>query len=658
MYVTVYTDLPLDNAFTYHVPKEMEEKVIEGGRVEVPFGRQKKIGYVVGLSETYEGTYTIKDIKKVIDSEPVFTKEQVSMAHFLADFYLCHVGECLSMQVPGGRKDSKLELPSADSYALEEPIENLSIYQQTAVDTICAHPGEMYYLYGVTGSGKSEVYLRCAEKVIQEGKQVIYLVPEITLTHQLIKQVINRFKGKVAVLHSGLTASQRLKEWKKIIRGDVDFAIGVRSGIFAPFRNLGLVIIDEEHENSYKSGQAPRYHARQVAQWRCHKNKATLIMGSATPSLESWRLMGEGKVKKLDLPFRVSGGKMPQMEVVDLLGEKNILSERLVTAMRQTLQNHKQVILFLNRRGYSYFFHCKSCGYEMKCPHCSVSLTYHKEQNKMLCHYCGYSTAPITVCPECHSLDVGYSGFGTELVEKEVERLFPFAKIERLDQDTASKTKNNVGAILDRFAKRESDILLGTQMVAKGFNFPSVDLVGIVLADSGMNLPDFRAEERTFGLLTQVAGRAGRFSDDGHVIIQTFKPHNKAIQYAMHNMAPDFYEKELAVREQTGFPPYSRQINLVLRGKNEKAVECAIDALTDCAQTLADEILEKKGEEMEILGPTSCALAKLGGNYRFHLLLQAKNPALLHLWAKRLVEQYKIPSGMYMEVDIDPLSMM
>lgn len=657
MYVKVLMDLPLDDPFSYHVPEKYESAMQMGIRVEVPFGRRRMVGYVISVMDTLEADYEIKDIRRIIDKEEVFTDDQVKMARWLAEFYLCHVGECLALQIPGGRQDSRMDTVTDDLEAAEEPIEQLSSYQQEAIDTILAGKDTMYYLYGVTGSGKSEVYFRCAEQVIKEGRQVIYLVPEITLTHQLIAQVSKRFQGEVAILHSGLTASQRLKEWKKILRGDVSLAIGVRSCIFAPFRNLGLVILDEEHENSYKSGQAPRYHARQVAQWRCASCHATLVMGSATPSLEAWRLMGEGKVHRLDLPFRVSGGCMPKIEVVDMLGEKGVISSKLMSAMQQTLDRHKQVILFLNRRGYSYFFHCNSCGYEMTCPHCSVALTYHKDRNRMLCHYCGYSTKPISVCPQCNSLDVGYSGFGTEMVEQEVSRLFPFNHVERLDADAALK-RGNVAQILHRFSTHQSDILLGTQMVAKGFNFPDVELVGIVLADSGMNLPDFRAEERTFGLLTQVAGRAGRFSNSGQVIIQTFKPQDKAIQYALRGKGPDFYSQELAVRQQTGFPPYSRQVNLVVRGRREGAVEKGIDDLAEVARILADEVHKRTGEELELLGPTECLLSKLGGNYRYHLLLQGKQASLLHLWTKRILEQYKVPSGLYIEIDVDPLQMM
>jgi len=532
---------------------------------------------------------------------------------------------------------------------------NLSADQQAAIETINAAKDAMYYLYGITGSGKSEVFLRCTEAMIAQGRSVIYLVPEITLTHQLARQVTNRFANKVAILHSALTPSQRLSQWKRIRSGEVLFAIGARSAVFAPFENLGMIIIDEEHENSYKSGNTPRYHARQVAQQRCREEGAILVMGSATPSLEAWSMMKKGQVKALRLDSRVGGGVPPKVRVVDMQGEKHTISKKLLAEIKAVLARKKQVILFLNRRGFSYFFHCKSCGYDMQCPHCSVSLTYHQGKGEMICHYCGYRRKPIQVCPECHSLDVGYSGFGTEMVEQDVRMFFPQASIRRLDTDSA-KDKKHMHEVLEQFRKGEVDILLGTQMVAKGLNFPGVELVGIVLADSGMNIPDFRSQERTFSLLMQVSGRAGRYNDQGQVIIQTFHPENAAVLYAQHREVDAFFDQELVMREETGFPPHTRLINLVLRGRNKEKVSAEADKLESLLEAA---IATYKGEgSPSVMCNSECPLEKIASNWRNHILVMGSDASSAHKVVSHVLEHYTAPSGIYVEVDIDPLQML
>lgn len=657
MFVKVLLDLPLSKDFVYQVPAELEEKVMLGVRVIVPFTSYKKTAYVIEVLDTFEAKYKIKEILRVVDDTPLFTENELDVAFWMASFYLCSPGEALSLQIPGGRRDKGINLSPIEDDISTALVEDLSEYQKTAIEEINSKKSSLYYLYGVTGSGKSEVYFRCAQKVIDEGKQVIYLVPEITLTHQLVQQVGRRFKDNVAILHSGMTASQRLAQWHKIIRNEVSLVIGVRSAIFAPFSNLGMIIIDEEHENSYKSGQTPRYHARQVAQYRCTKAGATLVMGSATPSLEAWKLMNEGQIKRLSLPYRVGSGALPKMTIIDMLNERSLISKKLHDAIESTLKKKKQVILFLNRRGYSYFFHCRSCGYEMQCPHCSVALTYHKNTNSMVCHYCGYKAKPISVCPECKSFDVGYSGFGTEMVEDEVRRQFPFAKIDRLDGDVA-KVKKNMFAVLDRFKKGETDILLGTQMVAKGFNFPNVELVGIVLADSGINIPDFRSQERTFSLIVQVAGRAGRFSEHGQVFVQTFKPNNMAIQSALFSQEEEFYKNELKTREETEFPPYTRQISLVIRGRNlDKVKDCSYE-IVEVLEGLCNSLETSVKRVPEIMGPCECAIAKINNNYRYNILLQHKNIQLCQWLVKSLLIKYKIPSSLYLEIDVDPLQLL
>ncbi|HPZ15290.1 MAG TPA: primosomal protein N' [Sphaerochaeta sp.] len=651
-YAQLLFDLPLPGPFTYAIPEKLMETVAVGKRVSVPFGQRKMTGFVIALTDEVSGDFAIKEIERVIDKVAVYGEGTIALAEWMASFYLCSHGQALSLMIPTGRAESKVAaLDFADQVSFE-PIETLSAEQQGAIDEINAGRSMMYYLYGVTGSGKSEVYLRAAEAVIKEGRSVIYLVPEITLTHQLSRMVSARFGNAVAILHSALTPSQRLKEWKKIQSGEARLAIGARSAIFAPFSDLGLIIIDEEHENSYKSGSTPRYHARQVAQYRAQSEGATLIMGSATPSLEAYRLMSEGdQVKPLRLKERVGGGVLPTTEVVDMRYERHMISRRLDQAIRETLDRKRQVILFLNRRGFSYFFHCNSCGYELLCPHCDVSLTYHKRSSAMVCHYCGYKTRPVSVCPSCKSVDVSYSGFGTEMVEDEIRSLYPTARIERLDTDSAQQ-KGHLSAVIDDFREGSIDILLGTQMVAKGLNFPLVDLVGIINADSGLNIPDFRSQERTFSLLVQVSGRAGRYSSEGRVIIQTYQSENPAIVHAVGGDIDGFYENELAVRKETGFPPYARLANLVLRGRRREVVEGAMHHLEEMLRSSARQL------GVEVLVAAECPLEKIASNWRYHILVSSERGAAVHNLLHHVLSHYQAPSSVYLEIDLDPLQLL
>jgi len=659
-YVDVVFNTPLKDPYTYAVPEKLVCSV--GQRVMVKLGNRRMTGYIVGLNDQAPSDkYDYKQIERVVDKEPLFGTREIELSKWMASLYLCSQGEALAVMIPGGRRDVSVPAFTSVEDFLDRPQE-LTAAQQQAIEAICSSENRPLYLYGVTGSGKTEVFLQAAERIIADGRTVIYLVPEITLTHQLSEQVSKRFAGRVAVLHSSLTPSQRLAEWLRIRHGEVDIVIGARSAVFAPFKNPGLLIIDEEHENSYKSGSAPRYHARQVAMHRAAVSKAVLVMGSATPSIEAWHLMKTERFRRLELPVRVSGGSMPKIETVNMAeddGAAGPLSHKLQSEMRRVLQAGRQVILFLNRRGFSYFFHCRTCGYEMRCDHCSVSLTYHRERNRMICHYCGYNRPPVQVCPECGSLDVGYSGFGTELIEKEVRKLFPGRTIARLDTDAARK-KDTTRDILEAFKRREIDILLGTQMVAKGLNFPGVDLVGIVLADSALHLPDFRAQERTFSLIMQVSGRSGRYTDNGKVIIQTYRPENSAVRLAAEGNITQFCEEELEIRRQTRFPPFSRLARLVFRGRDKERVINQADH----AETMLMEMIKSlKGDRTrtlspEVLGPAECPLSRIAGNWRWQIIIRSETLNELHRLTAVFMEQFKPLSGIYIEVDIDPVSLL
>ena len=531
IYLDIVLNVPVNRSFTYSYTPDEKEKAEIGMRVEVPFGNRKLTGFITGIGDTAPDDVPkekIRAVRRIVDEEPLLTSELFSLAKWMADYYLCPLGEIVSAMIPSGRRETG---SGGFSFADDIPsseVHDLSDEQRQAVSDILSAKTKstrFHYVYGPTGSGKTEVFLRVAEAVLAQNKGVIYLVPEIGLTPQVIRAVRARFGNTAAVLHSGLTQSRKFSEWKRILRKEARVVIGARSAVFAPVPDLGLIIIDEEHDASYKSGTTPRYHARQVAMYRASRSAIPLVMGSATPSVESWYLMNEGSLVRHTLTKRLAGGTMPEIVRIDLTKEKTegCLSRSLANEIRTTLNLKKQTILFLNRRGFTHFFRCGDCGYEMTCKNCSVPMTYHKSERRLRCHYCGWSVEPPESCPVCGSLNIGYSGFGTEYIEAETKAKFPNAKIVRIDTDALTK-RGELEEKLAAFGRGDYDIMLGTQMVAKGLNFPNLRLVGIVLADTGLHMPDFRASERTFSLITQVAGRAGRFFPDGKVLVQTYNP--------------------------------------------------------------------------------------------------------------------------------------
>ena len=473
-YLQVAFNLPLQQTFTYLDLDDGE--ATEGGvRVVAPFGRRRVTGFVIGIPRRAPAGVDLRAIARRVDAQPVFDGALLKLARWVADTYLCSVGEALAAMIPSGRREI---LPDDAAAGTVERWRDhtLTEEQERAVAALTAagggnasgrSPANRFYLRGVTGSGKTAVFMAAARRVVAAGRGVIYLVPEIALTHQVVDQFSDVFGDQVAVIHSALTPSQRLQQWRRIRDGAARVVIGARSAVFAPLRDLGLMVIDEEHETSYKAGATPRYHARQVAMHRCSAEGATLVMGSATPSLEALHHMRRGVLHRLDLTRRPGGARMPTVEVVPMKGEQGPLSGRLLGEIRAAAAAGRQSILFLNRRGFSYFFHCRSCGFEMRCVHCSVSLTFHKASRVMLCHYCGYRAAPPRVCPECASLDIGYSGFGTQRVEEELAASVPGLRVQRLDTD-ALRNRGELRGALSRFRSGAVDVLVGTQMVAKG----------------------------------------------------------------------------------------------------------------------------------------------------------------------------------------------
>ncbi|MDR1932217.1 MAG: primosomal protein N' [Spirochaetales bacterium] len=663
-YAEVVFNIPADRSFTY----ASAQPLCPGCRVIAPFHGRTLAGFVTDVSAAAPSVnFEIKSVKRVLDAQPLFDAAYLDFARWVASMYFASLGETLSAMIPGARRESGVSGIAVDQEDVAETPLNLSDQQNEAVESILSGRGGMSYLFGITGSGKTEVFLRAAAGTLAEGRSVIYLVPEIALTGQVAGAIRSRFGKGAAILHSRLTPSQRLAEWRRIMRGEAQLVVGARSAVFAPLANLGLIILDEEHEGSYKSGASPRYHARQVAMRRCSLCGARLVMGSATPSVEAFHLMRTGGLKEVRLSRRLAGGGLPRVEIINLAGQDGAFSLRLKEAVLAEWKAGRQSILFLNRRGFSHFFHCNSCGYEMKCKNCSVGLTYHKKRGRMVCHYCGYTTKPADTCPECGSLDVGFFGFGTEKIEEEARRVFPELRVARLDTD-AVKAKGNLEQTLADFREGRIDLLLGTQMVAKGLNFRGVNLVGIVLADTGLHLPDFRALERTFALIVQVSGRAGRFSEGGRVIVQTYSPDNAAIRSAAaaaantENQADagnsvnaameDFYRNELEVRKALMFPPFSRLFRLVFRGKS-------LAGVSSSASYYARAVNEKlKGLPACVLGPCECPLAVISGNHRYQLLVRTTAFGGVHAALKQVLQDMKTPQGVYLEIDVDPVSLL
>lgn len=665
-YLHIVLNVPINQAFTYlDCADDAEAESRVGYRADIKFGNRRTTGFIVGESDTLPADCgvdetRIRPILRLLDREPLFTDELIDLARWVARFYLCSTGEALAAMLPGGKRETDAGSFAFAEEAPDTTARTLSDEQAAAVRGILDAQAKthLHYLYGPTGTGKTEVFLQAAEALLAQGKGVIYLVPEIGLTRQVIEAVVARFGQTAAVLHSGLTPSQRLGEWKRILHRQARVVIGARSAVFAPVPDLGMIIIDEEHDGSYKSGSTPRYHARQVAMYRAAKRGIPLVMGSATPSAEAWHAMANGTIMRHTLTRRLAGGAEPAVKAIDLsaLALDGCISPELAGAITETLAQERQVILFLNRRGFTHFFRCNSCGFEMQCKNCSVALTFHKNEKRLRCHYCGWQTVPPQECPACGSLDVGYSGFGTEFIEQEVRAKFPHARIVRVDTDNVTR-KGELQEKLDAFRRGEYDIMLGTQMVAKGLNFPRLQLVGVILADTGLHLPDFRAQERTFALITQVAGRAGRFFPDGRVLVQTYAPDRMPIACAVQGATAQFYDEELKQRAALDFPPFSRLVRLVFRAPTEAQAEQAAAG----AAAILRESLKKNARAAdgpEILGPAACPIAKIAANWRYQILLRGNNRAVMQAVAADLLYNYKHDSDVYIECDVDPVALL
>ena len=532
--------------------------------------------------------------------------------------------------------------------------------QQLAYNSI-KNSGE-YLLYGITGSGKTEIYLQLIEKMLKQGKSSIMLVPEISLTPQTIDRFIARFgEEEIAVLHSKLSTGERFDEWNKIKDGRAKIIIGARSAIFAPAQNLGLIVIDEEHDESYQSEASPRYDSIEVAEYLCNKFNIPLVLGSATPSMREFYKAKMGKINLLTLSQRANNSTLPKVEIVDLRdelanGNKTMISYKLQEEIKKNIETKKQTILYFNRRGFSSFLMCQDCGHTFKCDRCDITLTYHKVENKLKCHYCGEEYQIPRECPQCGSKNIKYIGAGTQKLEEQIKEMFPMASTIRMDIDTVSK-KNSHEIILDKFRQENINILIGTQMVVKGHHFPNVTLVGAIFADTSLNIGDFRANERTFQTLTQVAGRAGRGNDEGRVIIQTFNPENYAIQYSKTQNYDLFYSTEIGIRKQLKYPPFCDIIAIALTGNNEKNL---VTFSKNIHMYLRDRVIKEKFGVL-LYSPVQCPIYKIKDKYRMRILIKCLYDDRMHKLLNDMLEKFEKESkkfGGKVIIQVNPNNML
>ena len=674
----------LDKVFEYNVPDEMY--IERGMRVFVPFGARVLQGFVVDLKDdcSYD-IKKIKSIISPVEDFAAIKPELLDLMYFMCEKYHLRLTSVLRLFIPAEMREGKVKeifekecilkdenkesikgkkqleiigylknkkqekasvLRELFGYsALKALIEkgvvevvktqinrtpcvldaaykkiNLNSLQQNAIKQICGN--DTYLLHGVTGSGKTEVYMNLISKALQEGKSAIMLVPEISLTPQVLSNFKARFGDNVAILHSGLSAGERFDEWKRIFLGEAKVVVGARSAVFAPVQNIGIIIIDEEHEQSYISESNPRYDTHTIAKFRANYNNCPLLLGSATPSIESYEKVKKGEYKLIELPVRANGKELPKIQIVDMMneirsGNSGIFSNQLIADLTEVVNKKKQAMLFINRRGYSSFMMCRECGYVAKCSDCDVSLVYHKEDNKLKCHYCGKQYKVLDVCPNCGSERIREGAVGTEKVVYELKKMFPDVKIIRMDNDTTSK-KNGHLQILQEFKDAKPGILVGTQMIAKGHDFEDVILVGIIDADQSLYHSDYRSTERCFQLITQVSGRAGRSKDEGKVVLQTYSPRHYTYKFAANYDYKGFFKKEENLRKTANFPPFTRIIRILFSHTDENVVK---EELKMCYNKLL-KVREKYFDDIIYMDVMKSPVKRIQNKYRYQVIIR------------------------------------
>jgi primosomal protein N' (replication factor Y) (superfamily II helicase) len=654
--------LPLSRLFTY----ELTTPVAPGCRVVVPFRNRAIDGFVVGVTENPPPNTEILSVSEVLDREPLLLPDVFELCQWISSYYLAPLGEVLKSALPPGISQKHIDRNLAEKDARSQTAPtvqsqgfSLTTDQLTALYAIEQAEGfNTVLLHGVTGSGKTEIYIQAAEYALARDKTCLVLVPEIGLTPQLTDRFASRFPGRVAVLHSGLTRKQRIDEWLRIYSGRAPVVVGTRSAVFAPLRNLSLMIVDEEHETSYKQEETPRYHARDTAIVRAKRLGATVVLGSATPSMESFQNAESKKFTYVHMKNRVEERPLPDVEIINMReeyaaeGKQVVFSRRLLQAIAERLERREQTMVLLNRRGFAAFLLCRHCGSTFQCTSCSVSMTYHRSINKLLCHYCGLAKRPPERCPECKSEYIYYIGEGTERIEADLRELFGDARIGRIDRDTMRHVRD-FERVLGGFRSGDLDILVGTQMIAKGHDFPMVTLVGVLAADAALSLPDFRAAERTFQLLTQVAGRSGRGNRPGEVVIQSYFPDHYTFQLACTHRFEDFYARESRYRKAMFYPPFTALAGILITDRDKvRAAEHARD--------VAHFLDTVRTDSVRILGPAPAPLERVKRLHRYQLLVKAASRSTLHRMLtalRRHLDEQKL-TGTRVFIDVDPVSLL
>ena len=652
-YDIVVFDLPsaVNSIYVYNIESS---DVQIGARVKVNLNHAQRYGVVIKKHEE-KVSYDVKDVIKLIDKESLVSAELIELAKWMSEFYSSSLSQTLRLVIPSTNTLATSRRNNTEEDAVENKKIVLCEEQEGIVKTVCenflSRKSTFFYLYGVTGSGKTEVYLSIAKYIADSGKQVIYMVPEISLTIQLYSAVRRYFrKDEIAFVNSYVSHGRRTKAYQDAIKGNVKIIIGTRSAVFSPFNNLGLIIIDEEQDSSYKSDSTPSYHARQVAFKRAKTNNAILLMGSATPSFEAMKQIEDKKIEPLYLKKRINNYKLPQIIKVNYDSLDSPISDALYNLMRDILDKGKQIVLFLNRRGFLYHYKCQSCGFVKMCEYCSVSMTYHRESNSFVCHRCNNTAQMFNRCPVCGSRNEMYSGYGTEYVEECVRKLFPFAKTLRLDVDT-TKHKGSYESIIKSFQNKDADILIGTQMVSKGLNFPSVVLVGILNATSSILSSDFRADEKLFSQLVQVAGRSGRFCDNGIVLLQCSESMSSVIRAVEEKRDEEFYKEQMLLRKNFSLPPYTRLLRFVVRGKDEDKL---LHIFENLCLMIENYFKKNKSNNLDILTRGKCPLYKEKEMYRMHVILRSNLINTLCDIANYIRMDLRLTSDVKLSIDIDP----
>lgn len=633
-------------------------KYIDAFRLLIPVGimkgaKAKKKKVIVLKNEDLSNIKNPDGYKKIVEffktNSGKYTKSELINEHSISQYKL---NKLIENEVLSIEEESVFRYN--DRVYNKDSAKTLTIEQENIIREYINSDDKMFLLKGVTGSGKTEVYMKLVERVLLEGKSAIILVPEIALTPQMIERFKGRFGVNVALFHSKLSDGERFDEWFRVKEGKSKVIVGARSAIFLPAKNLGLIIIDEEHENTYKSEQNPKYQTKEVAEYLSELKGCKVILGSATPSIETYYRALTGEMKLLELNSRVDNKAMPPMKVIDMRnelkgGNKSLFSRELFIAIQERLKRKEQIILFLNRRGFSTFVSCRSCGYVFKCDECDISMTYHKN-GLLICHYCGKTKREPIECPKCHSKYVKFFGAGTQRVEEEVKKYFNNAGILRMDVDT-TRDKHSYERIYNTFKNGEADILIGTQMVSKGLDFKNVTLVGILAADMSINIPDYRAAERTFQIITQVAGRAGRGDKQGEVLIQTYTPQHYSLQYAVNYDYEGFYEKEFTVRAMMKYPPFGKLLLINGTSKKEDLLKNFMHKITMMIKPLVENCLD-----IEILGPIPCMISKVKENYRWQIVIKGEFDSYFSKNIKEILydENKNVYNDIRISMDINP----